>query len=165
MNLSSIESAGQKTFPVLIEIPKGNKNNKYEYDRKTETMVLDFVFENLTWDYNYGEIVGTQGGDGDALDAIVYSSEPLKQAAVVDCVPFGVMLVLDRGEVDDKVLMVPARDPLAEKYKDIGDFSAEERQRLIKFQKELARQKKKVMEVKEFRNKKTAIKTIEKSLK
>src|ERR1051326_2941367 len=107
-----------ETFKVLIEIPKGTVNNKFEYNHKTGKMVLDFVFENIVWPYNYGEVVGTMGGDGDPLDAMIFSTEPLTQSSLVECLVFGGAEVLDRGEMDDKLLFVPVGDALEQKYKD-----------------------------------------------
>lgn len=153
-----------ETFPVLIEIPKGTANNKYEFDHKTKKMVLDFVFENLVWPFNYGEVVNTKGGDGDALDAAVYSSGPLKQGAVVNCVPFGTVHMLDRGEVDDKLLFVPLGDALEKKYRDMEDFSQKEKLSLKDFYAEIAKQKRKIIEIKEFLNKAETISLIKKSL-
>ncbi len=151
-------------FNVLIEIPKDTVNEKYEFDHKTGKMVLDFVFENLVWPFNYGEVVGTLGGDGDALDAMVFSTQPFKQSAVVQCTPFGIARVIDRGEVDDKLLMVPINDPLAEKYKDISDFTETERENIVNFYNEVARQKKKIMEVNSFEDKAQALQEIKNSL-
>jgi inorganic pyrophosphatase len=151
-------------FNVLIEIPKGTKNNKYEYDHKTGKMVLDFVFENLTYPYNYGEAVGTMGGDGDALDVLVFSEKPLEQSMVVKCAPFGIMKMLDRGEVDDKLLAVPLGDSYAEKYKDITDFSEEERKQVREFNQEIARQKKKHTKILGFFGKEEALEEIKKSI-
>lgn len=152
-----------KTYKVLIEIPQGTINNKYEYDHKTNKMVLDFVFENIVWPYNYGEVVGTLGGDGDALDALVFSSQPLEQSAVIECVPFGAIAMLDRGEVDDKLLFVPHGDPLAERYRDIDDFYEAERRTVKDFLMEIARQKKKIVEVKRFVNKAATLQLLAKS--
>lgn len=155
----------EQSYKVFIEIPKETKNNKYERKPGTNEVALDFVFENLTWPFNYGEIENTKGGDGDALDALVFSSAPLKQALVAECVPFGVMLSLDRGEVDDKIMMVPADDDLINRYRDISDISKQMKQELTDFYMEIARQKKKVIEVLGFRDKKSAIELIKNSQK
>lgn len=150
-------------FKVLIEIPKGTVNNKYEFDHKTGKMVLDFVFQNLVWPFNYGEVVGTLGGDGDALDALVFSSEPLSQGSITDCAPFGIIKMLDRGEVDDKLLFVPVGDSISQKYKDISDFSVDERQFIKDFYTEVARQKKKTIVITNFENRDKAIEEIKNS--
>ncbi len=164
----------QETYKILIEIPKGTVNEKWEFDHKTGKMVLDFVFsakggsayggEDIVWPFNYGEVVGTLGGDGDALDACVFSTEPLKQGSVVYCIPFGVVVMLDRGEIDDKLFFVPANDPLAEKYKDISDFSETDRQMIKDLYAEIARQKKKIVEIKNFGTKQDALEEIKKSI-
>lgn len=153
-----------KSYSILIEISKGTVNNKFEYNHQTKTMVLDFVFENLVWPFNYGEVVGTLGGDGDALDALVFSSEPLAQSSIVDCVPFGIVKQLDRGAVDDKLMFVLVGDNLAEKYKDIEDFSEKERENIKILYAEIARQKKKTIEILGFENKKSAEAEIKKCL-
>lgn len=152
------------TFKVLIEVPQGTVNNKYEYDHKTGKMVLDFVFTNLVWPFNYGEVVGTLGGDGDALDAIVFSTEPLEQSSLAECRPFGVLLMLDRGEIDDKIFFVPANDRLVERYRNIEDFTEQQRQDLAKFYAEIARQKNKIIEIKGYKDKKFALDMIKSSV-
>lgn len=143
----------KKIYKVFIEIPLGTKNNKFEKSPNGTGVVLDFVFKNLVWPFNYGEIEGTLGGDGDCLDAIIFSTKPLKQCSVVKCVAFGVLLTLDRGEVDDKILMVPVGDGLALKYKDIKNLSINERQMLKNLYKKIARQKKKTIKIIGFKNK------------
>jgi inorganic pyrophosphatase len=154
---------GEYKFEVLIEISKGTVNNKFEYNHRTGKFVLNFVFENLVWPYNYGFIPNTKGGDGDELDAIVLSKMPLRQGLKAKCHTIGMMEVLDRGEIDNKIICVPAGDSLAVKYRDIADLSESEKNKYIEFQKELAKQKKKVMEIKSFQNKESALNEIKKS--
>jgi inorganic pyrophosphatase len=152
------------SFKVLIEIPQGTINNKFEYDHKTGKMVLDFVFQNLVWPFNYGEIVGTLGGDGDALDAIVLSSTPIEQGKVVECKTIGVLKTLDRGAVDDKIVCVPIDDMLSQKYQDVDDLPPDTLQKWTKLYMEIARQKKKVIEILGLKNKQEAEQEIKNSL-
>lgn len=152
-----------EVFNVLIEVPKGTVNNKYERDPKTGKIVLDFVFENLVWPFNYGEISGTKGGDDDCLDAMVFSDQPLLLGETVKCKPFGVILMLDRGVADDKILMVPENNPIALKYRDITDFSGQERKEMENLYAEIARQKKKVIETKGYEGKNYSINLIKNS--
>jgi inorganic pyrophosphatase len=74
------------------------------------------------------------------------------------------MKMLDRGEVDDKLLAVPLGDSYAEKYKDITDFSEEERKQVREFNQEIARQKKKHTEILGFFGKEEALEEIKKSI-
>ena len=114
---------------VFIEIPKGS-NHKFEYNEKTGKLELNFVFsavggpasrsgsetlqgrmtggKDLVFPFNYGFIPGTLGGDGDPLDAIVLSDRPISSSTILDCKPIGVLKTIDRGEVDDKIVCVPA---------------------------------------------------------
>ena len=153
-----------QTFKVLIEIPQDTVNKKYEYDHKTKKMVLDFVFENVVWPYNYGEILNAKGGDGDALDAIVLSQNPLEQGSRVECQAIGILEMLDRGEVDNKVICVPVNDPFSLKYKDLSDIPSAWQEEWQKFLFEIARQKKKVIKIMGFYNKTRAELEIKKSL-
>lgn len=150
-------------YPVFIEIPQGTRNNKYERDPKTGLLVLDFIFENFVWPFNYGEILNTKGGDGDALDAVVFSSQPLQMGSIAFCVPFGFVKMLDRGARDDKILMVPEVDPLSQVYKELDDFSQSQRHDLEDLYKEIARQKQKKIEVLSFENKQAVLDLIEQS--
>ena len=59
----------KESFKVIIEIPKGTVNNKYEYDEKSGEFKLDFVFENFVWPFNYGFLPVSRGGVGETIDA------------------------------------------------------------------------------------------------
>ena len=153
----------EQEFKAVIEIPKGNKNNKYEYDEKSGEFKLDFVFENLVWPYNYGFFPGTKAGDGDTLDAIVLSSSPLKQGQEVECKIIGMMEVLDRGEEDNKIICAPVSDLGLASINDITDISPEQKQQWQEFLLELARQKKKETVIRSFKNKNEAISLLKNS--
>ena len=61
---------------IVIEIPGGSRN-KYELDPETGHIFLDrMLFTATRYPADYGFIEGTLGGDGDALDALVFVSEP-----------------------------------------------------------------------------------------
>ncbi|MBI3231669.1 MAG: inorganic diphosphatase [Candidatus Doudnabacteria bacterium] len=161
INDNAFKTAGE--FIAVIEIPKGTVNNKYEYDEKSKEFKLDFVFENVTWPYNYGFFPNTLAGDGDTLDAIVLSASPIKQGREVECKVIGMIDVLDRGEEDNKVICVLLDDPLSQTLNDIADITQEQKQEWSEFLLELARQKKKITEIKAFKNKKEALKELQKS--
>lgn len=149
-------------FNVFIEIPRGS-NLKYEYDKKSDSLKLDFVFKNLTFPFNYGFIPGTLGGDGDTLDAIVLSSEPIGSGTTVKCKSVGILKTLDRGEVDNKIIFVPLEDELAEKYQDIQDLPSDSLQKWKEFYLEVARQKNKVMEIIGLENRQVALEELKNS--
>lgn len=95
---------------VVVEIPQGS-NNKIEWNRKLGYFALDRVepaiFAKPT---NYGFIPQTLDEDGDELDALIITEQPLPTGVVVEAKVIGVMKFVDDGEVDDKIVVVPADD-------------------------------------------------------
>jgi inorganic pyrophosphatase len=95
---------------VVIEIPTGS-SNKIEWNRELATFQLDraepTIFGKPT---NYGFIPQTLDEDGDELDALVITSEPLPTGIFLEAKIIGVMKFEDDGEVDDKIVFVPADD-------------------------------------------------------
>jgi inorganic pyrophosphatase len=95
---------------VVVEIPKGS-SHKIEWNRELATMQLDRVepaiFAKPT---NYGFIPQTLDEDGDELDVLVITDEPLPTGIFLEVRVIGVMKFEDDGEVDDKVVVVPADD-------------------------------------------------------
>lgn len=95
---------------VVVEIPQGS-SHKIEWNRNEAYFVLDRVepaiFAKPT---NYGFIPQTLDEDGDELDVLLITDEPLVTGVVVEARVLGVMKFEDDGEVDDKVVAVPADD-------------------------------------------------------
>lgn len=95
---------------VVVEIPMGS-NQKIEWDRKVGVLKLDriepMIFAKPT---NYGFIPQTLDEDGDELDVLLITDAPLTTGVVVEARVLGVMKFVDDGEVDDKVIAVPADD-------------------------------------------------------
>lgn len=95
---------------VVVEIPTGS-SHKIEWNRELAVMQLDRVepaiFAKPT---NYGFIPQTLDEDGDELDALIITDEPLPTGIFLEAKVIGVMKFEDDGEVDDKVIVVPADD-------------------------------------------------------
>ncbi len=107
---------------VIVEIPKGSRN-KYEYSKEIGVVKLDRVlFSSLHYPGDYGLIPRTFYDDGDPLDALVMVTEPTFPGCVIEARPIGLFTMEDKGKSDDKVLCVPARDPLFSDYLDIDDI-------------------------------------------
>jgi len=108
----------ERAFPVVIEIPKGSKN-KYELDKETGLLRLDRVLHSAVYyPADYGFIPRTYCEDGDPLDALVLSQEPVYPLTVVEARAVGVMRMRDEKGVDDKVVAVSVRDPAFADYHD-----------------------------------------------
>ncbi|MCB0208087.1 MAG: inorganic diphosphatase [Anaerolineae bacterium] len=107
---------------TIVEIPKGTRN-KYEYGKELGVIKLDRVlFSSLHYPGDYGLIPRTFYDDGDPLDIIVMINEPTFPGCVIEARPIGLFKMLDQGAADDKVLAVPARDPIFDDYRDIKDI-------------------------------------------
>lgn len=95
---------------VVVEIPAGS-NHKIEWDRKLAVMKLDRVEPSIfAKPTNYGFIPQTLDEDGDELDVLLVSQQPLATGLAVEARIIGVMKFVDDGEVDDKIIAVPADD-------------------------------------------------------
>lgn len=95
---------------VVVEIPAGS-SHKIEWNRELAVMQLDridpAIFAKPT---NYGFIPQTLDEDGDELDALIVTDVPLPTGVFLEGTVVGVMKFEDDGEVDDKIVIVPADD-------------------------------------------------------
>ena len=109
-------------FLAVIEIEKGSKN-KYEMDKETGALRLDRILYTSThYPANYGFIPRTWADDGDPLDVLVLCSETLVPLSLVQCRPIGVILMLDNGANDEKIICIPVNDPNYNQYTDIANL-------------------------------------------
>ena len=109
-------------FVAVIEISKGSKK-KYELDKETGMIILDRILHTSTqYPASYGFIPRTYGDDKDPLDVLVLCSEILDPNSLVRCTPIGVLTMEDDGDMDEKVIAVPVKDPFYNGYKDIKEL-------------------------------------------
>jgi inorganic pyrophosphatase len=103
---------------AVIEIPTGS-NLKIEWDREHACFTLDRVEPKvMAKPINYGFIPQTIDEDGDELDVLMYTDEPLTTGIWTKARVLGVMKFVDSDEVDDKIICVPADDrENGDKYK------------------------------------------------
>lgn len=124
-----------REFYTAIEIPAGSFT-KYEIDAKTGHIIVDrFQSMPVAYPANYGSITSSLGGDGDPLDAIVYSREPIVPGAIIRVRAIGVLKMIDGGDVDNKIVAVPTTkiDPTYDDIKEISDLPKLEQDRLQAF--------------------------------
>jgi inorganic pyrophosphatase len=106
---------------TIVEIPRGSRN-KYEYHEAMGIIKMDrLLYSSLHYPGDYGLIPQTLADDGDPLDTLIMVTEPTFPGCVVEVRPLGLFRMLDRGQADDKVLAVPASDPLYNEYRDLDD--------------------------------------------
>jgi len=108
----------ESDFPVVIEVPKGS-SNKYEIDKETGFLRLDRLLHSAVYyPSNYGFIPRTYCDDGDALDVLVLSQEPVYPMTIVMARAIGVMRMRDDKGIDDKIIAVSVHDPAFVDYTD-----------------------------------------------
>jgi inorganic pyrophosphatase len=96
------------TVNTVVEIPEGS-SLKVEWDRKHAAFKLDRVEPSIfAKPCNYGFIPQTLDEDGDELDTLIICPEPLTTGVWLEAKIVGVMKFVDDGEVDDKIIVVPA---------------------------------------------------------
>jgi inorganic pyrophosphatase len=109
---------------VVVEIPKRSRN-KYEYDEQSGFVKLDRVlYSSLHYPGDYGFIPRTLYDDDDPLDVLVHINEPTFPGCVIEARPLGIFRMRDKGVPDDKILAVPATDPLFDEMRKLSDIPA-----------------------------------------
>ena len=95
---------------TVIEIPEGS-HLKVEWDRKRAAFMIDRVEPAIfPKPVNYGFIPQTIDEDGDELDTLVVCSEPIPTGVWLQVTVIGILNFEDDGEMDYKIVCVPADD-------------------------------------------------------
>lgn len=95
---------------AVIEIPKGS-TMKIEWDRERAAFMVDRVEPGIfAKPVNYGFIPQTLDEDGDELDALVITDEPIPTNVWLKVKFIGILNFEDAGDPDHKVVAVPADD-------------------------------------------------------
>lgn len=95
---------------TVVEIPEGSYL-KVEWDRQRAAFMLDRVEPAIfAKPCNYGFIPQTLDDDGDELDTLIVCSTPLPMGIWLKAKIVGVLNFEDDGEMDHKVVVVPADD-------------------------------------------------------
>jgi len=95
---------------TVVEIPQGSFL-KIEWDRKRAAFTLDRVEPSIyAKPVNYGFIPRTLDEDGDELDTLVVCDEPIPTGVWLEARIVGVMNFEDGGDMDHKIVVVPADD-------------------------------------------------------
>ena len=87
---------------AVVEIPYGSRY-KYEIDKVRGFLKVDRpLYSPLP--YNYGYFPNTLCEDGDALDVCILGCNPVQPLAVVKLEILGVLICVDNGVNDDKII-------------------------------------------------------------
>lgn len=95
---------------TVVEISQGSML-KIEWDRTRAAFMLDRVEPGIfAKPCNYGFIPQTIDEDGDELDTLIVTSEPVPTGVWMEARVIGVLQFEDDGEMDHKIVVVPADD-------------------------------------------------------
>ncbi|MCR9016560.1 inorganic diphosphatase [Aquiflexum gelatinilyticum] len=109
---------GDSLINVVVEIPTGTLE-KWEVNKENGYLELPEidgirrVVDYLGYPGNYGMVPqslqdAAVGGDGDPLDILILGP-PLSRGSLVKCRIIGIIRMLDNGELDDKLIALPAK--------------------------------------------------------
>jgi len=110
---------------TVVEIPMGS-TNKIEWDRQRAAFMLDRVEPHIfAKPTNYGFIPQTLDEDGDELDTLIVTDQPLPTGIWLEARIVGIMNFKDEKGMDHKVVVVPAdnrnTDDSIKSLEDLGE--------------------------------------------
>jgi len=107
---------------VVVEVPQGGAPVKYEIDQRSGAMFVDrFLHSAMYFPGNYGFIPHTLSNDGDPVDCLVISPNPVASGVVIRVRPIGALLMEDEHGSDEKIIAVPI-DKLHPFYKRVTSY-------------------------------------------
>ncbi len=122
-----------RRFRAVVEIPRGS-SVKYELDKQTGLLRLDrILYSAVYYPANYGFIPQTLAEDDDPLDVLVLCQEPLAPLTLVKARSIGLMVMVDSGKLDHKVLAVAENDPEYSGFQEANELPPHRLQMLRRF--------------------------------
>ncbi len=149
MDLSKIQPQPKPgILNVFIEIPAGSKN-KYEFDKDLGVLALDRVlYASVQYPFDYGFIPNTLADDGDPLDGLVIMDQPTFPGCLIAARPVGMLIMVDGGDLDEKLLCVPVKDPRYAHVQTLADIPQHRLDEIAEFFRTYKNLEKKVTEIK-----------------
>jgi|SRR6187549_1655637 len=159
----------ERDFPnaieVVVEIPSGSRN-KYEFNESSGVIWLDRVLSSAVfYNFDYGYVEDTRGGDGDHTDALVLLAEPTFPGCHLWARPVGGLQMADDKGDDFKVLCVALGDPLWSEVKDLDGVSPHRLREIEHFFATYKLLEEKSVDIDGWRDRNTALKVLEEDRK
>ena len=162
--------ADDRSLNVVVESPRGS-NVKFKYDLEQGVMTLSRpLATGLTFPYDWGFIPSTCAPDGDPVDAIVLWERSSYPGIVLPCRPIGVLRAEQANaasgnrERNDRVFVVPVKDPHSDGIQTVFDLSERLRAELEQFFFAAVRFEKKDLKLLGWAGPKDAVELVEASL-
>lgn len=110
-----------KLLNMVVEVVGGSRD-KYEYNVRWGHFVLDRIIpSSVVFPVEYGFVPQTWFDDGDPLDIMALSYEPLEVGCIVRVRVIGALIIEDENGIDPKILSVLVNDARFDGYNDISD--------------------------------------------
>lgn len=95
-------------FNVIIEIQAHGGCLKYEFDKEHGLLCVDrFMTTAMSYPCNYGFVPNTLSNDGDPVDVLVMTPEPILPGTLIRARALGLLNMTDEAGEDAKILAVP----------------------------------------------------------
>lgn len=114
---------------AIIRLPGQSTAVTYEREAQYNLLRVSCITGSGTrfWQ-NYGFVPGTLAHDGDPLDIIVLAPYPLERLSVVACRPIGMLPVIYRASMEEKIVAmvsdtVCAASAPVQRLEDLGDYA------------------------------------------
>ncbi len=118
---------------MVVEVVSGSRD-KYEFNIEWGEFVLDRIIpSSVVFPVEYGFVPQTWFDDGDPLDIMALSYEPLEVGCIVKVRVIGALIVEDENGVDPKILSVLVNDARFDGYKDISDVHPQKLREIQEF--------------------------------
>ena len=95
-----------QSMQVFIQNERGSDQKHFHNEKTLEYEGRKRV--SRCYPYPYGFVLNTRSGDGDCVDCFVITKQILNTGDVLECAPVHLLEQIEDGEVDHKVLCVPA---------------------------------------------------------
>jgi inorganic pyrophosphatase len=151
-------------FTSVIEIPMGS-SVKYELDKETGLLRLDrILYSAVYYPANYGFIPQTLAEDDDPLDVLVLCQEAVAPLTLVNARAIGLMIMVDSGKKDHKILAVAVDDPEYNGFREANELPGHRLNMLRRFFQDYKTLEGKAVEVDDFQPAETALPVVEAAL-
>ncbi|MCW3996130.1 MAG: inorganic diphosphatase [Candidatus Bathyarchaeota archaeon] len=150
---------------MVIEVVGGSRD-KYQYNIEKEVFALDRIIpSSVVFPVEYGFVPQTLSEDGDPLDIMALSYEPLEVGVIARVRVVGALIIEDEEGVDPKILSVLVNDARFGGIKDTTDI---QKNKLIEIQEFFETYKRlephKWTKFKEWKTAKKAMSIVEKAM-
>lgn len=168
-NFPGAFASGEKHVNVIIETPLHSRN-KFNFHKESGLFKLKKVLPaGLSFPCDFGFIPGTEGADGDPLDALIIMDELTYPGCLVECRLLGVLKAEQKEKQkkkyrNDRFVCVPAEMKDLDHIKSIEDIGKAKLDAIVSFFENYNKAEQRKFKLVEIAEEKEAIKLIRKQV-